>query len=204
MLIIVLNRTYLYLRSRSSLASSALPLLSLMVLSCLLMRHRYNPCLMNQMVLVARCKVMYSHILFNLWHCSVLISRWNWHLWFPSVAKTSRWVPWALQPYKCLTMIFPWALTPNQIPCTLSQESDAMSHVAGYTVAHDVSARDWQLHRNGGQWLIGKTMDTYCPLGPAIVTTSSISGTLLPWLLYQCCVDIVLHTHTLRIQTPIS
>ncbi len=56
------------------------------------------------------------------------------------------------------------------------QESEAMSHVAGYMVAHDVSARDWQLHRNGGQWLIGKTFDTFSPLGPAIVTTPSLSG----------------------------
>ena len=58
------------------------------------------------------------------------------------------------------------------------QESEAMSHVAGFTVAHDVSARDWQLHKNGGQWLIGKTFDTFCPLGPAIVTTASLSGRL--------------------------
>ena len=53
-----------------------------------------------------------------------------------------------------------------------------MSYVAGYTVAHDVSARDWQLKKNGGQWLIGKTFDTFCPLGPAIVTTASLSGKL--------------------------
>ena len=53
-----------------------------------------------------------------------------------------------------------------------------MSHVAGFTVAHDVSARDWQLHKNGGQWLIGKTFDTFCPLGPAIVTRAALSGIL--------------------------
>ena len=41
----------------------------------------------------------------------------------------------------------------------------AMDHVFGYTTAHDVSARDWQLRKNGGQWLIGKTMDGFCPLG---------------------------------------
>lgn len=52
-----------------------------------------------------------------------------------------------------------------------------MSYVAGYTVAHDVSARDWQLQKNGKQWLLGKTFDTFCPLGPALVTTASISGT---------------------------
>ena len=42
------------------------------------------------------------------------------------------------------------------------------------TVAHDVSARDWQLKKNGGQWLLGKTFDNYAPIGPAIVTKGSI------------------------------
>lgn len=51
-----------------------------------------------------------------------------------------------------------------------------MSHVAGFTVAHDVSARDWQMQKNGKQWLLGKTFDTFCPLGPALVTKDSISG----------------------------
>jgi 2-keto-4-pentenoate hydratase/2-oxohepta-3-ene-1,7-dioic acid hydratase in catechol pathway len=53
--------------------------------------------------------------------------------------------------------------------------ADAAKHVVGYTVAHDVSARDWQLKKNGGQWLIGKTFDTYAPIGPAIVTTDGLS-----------------------------
>ena len=51
-----------------------------------------------------------------------------------------------------------------------------MSHVAGYTVANDISARDWQMKKNGKQWLLGKTFDTFCPLGPALVTPSSLSG----------------------------
>lgn len=50
-----------------------------------------------------------------------------------------------------------------------------MAHVAGFTVAHDVSARDWQM-RNGKQWLLGKTFDTFCPLGPALVTKDTIAG----------------------------
>lgn len=54
------------------------------------------------------------------------------------------------------------------------KEKDAMSYVFGFTTAHDVSARDWQLKRNGGQWLIGKTMDNFCPLGPALVTCDEI------------------------------
>lgn len=53
---------------------------------------------------------------------------------------------------------------------------NAMQYVFGYTVANDVSARDWQmfLGKNGGQWLLGKAMDDFCPLGPAIVTTDEI------------------------------
>ncbi|MGH0182912.1 UNVERIFIED_CONTAM: hypothetical protein FKN15_010909 [Acipenser sinensis] len=55
------------------------------------------------------------------------------------------------------------------------KEEEALGHVAGFTVAHDVSARDWQMKRNGKQWLLGKTFDTFCPLGPAIVTTGALS-----------------------------
>jgi len=54
-------------------------------------------------------------------------------------------------------------------------KESAMQHVAGYTVAHDVSARDWQFEKNNGQWLIGKSMDGYCPMGPAIVTPDELS-----------------------------
>jgi len=51
-----------------------------------------------------------------------------------------------------------------------------MCHVAGYTVAHDISARDWQLRKNGGQWLLGKTFDTFCLIAPSIVPPSALSG----------------------------
>lgn len=56
------------------------------------------------------------------------------------------------------------------------QESEAMKYVFGYTVANDLSARDWQLTpgKNGGQWLLGKAMDGFCPLGPAIVTPDEL------------------------------
>jgi 2-keto-4-pentenoate hydratase/2-oxohepta-3-ene-1,7-dioic acid hydratase in catechol pathway len=52
--------------------------------------------------------------------------------------------------------------------------ASALSHVAGYTVAHDVSARDWQLKKNGGQWLLGKACDGFSPIGPAIVTPDEV------------------------------
>ena len=45
-----------------------------------------------------------------------------------------------------------------------------LDYIAGWTIAHDVSARDWQMKRNGGQWLLGKTMDGFAPIGPSIVT----------------------------------
>ena len=53
--------------------------------------------------------------------------------------------------------------------------TDAMNYVFGYTCGHDVSARDWQKGRPGGQWLLGKTFDTFAPTGPCIVTTDELS-----------------------------
>lgn len=50
----------------------------------------------------------------------------------------------------------------------------AMDHVFGYTCGHDVSARDWQKGRPGGQWLLGKTFDTFAPLGPCVVLAREI------------------------------
>ena len=52
--------------------------------------------------------------------------------------------------------------------------ADALSYVLGYTCANDVSARDWQKSGGGGQWCRGKTFDTFCPLGPALVTADEI------------------------------
>lgn len=49
-------------------------------------------------------------------------------------------------------------------------KEDAMDYIFGYTIANDVSGRDWQKKRNGGQWLLGKTFDTFCPLGPIVDT----------------------------------
>lgn len=52
-------------------------------------------------------------------------------------------------------------------------KSDAMSHIFGYTIANDISARDLQF-RHGGQFFKGKSLDTFCPLGPWIVTADEI------------------------------
>lgn len=50
----------------------------------------------------------------------------------------------------------------------------AMEHVAGYCVGHDVSARDWQLKKDGKQWMVGKTFDTFAPVGPVLVTRDEV------------------------------
>ena len=56
--------------------------------------------------------------------------------------------------------------------CRNVKETDSLSYVAGYTAANDVSARDVQL--GDGQWVRGKSLDTFCPLGPAFVTADAI------------------------------
>lgn len=50
---------------------------------------------------------------------------------------------------------------------------EALSHVAGYCLANDVSERDWQIKR-GGQWGKGKSFDGFGPLGPWLVTTDEV------------------------------
>ncbi len=52
-------------------------------------------------------------------------------------------------------------------------EDDAMDHVAGYCVVNDVSERDFQIKRHG-QWVKGKSADTFGPLGPWLVTRDDI------------------------------
>lgn len=54
-------------------------------------------------------------------------------------------------------------------------QTDALDYVLGYTCANDVSARKWQLNGGGGQWIRGKGFDTFCPLGPVLVTADEIS-----------------------------
>ena len=52
--------------------------------------------------------------------------------------------------------------------------SRALSHVAGYTVVNDVSERDYQLNAAGKQWIRGKGCDTFCPVGPWLVTRDEV------------------------------
>ncbi|MCH7961202.1 MAG: fumarylacetoacetate hydrolase family protein, partial [Planctomycetes bacterium] len=53
-------------------------------------------------------------------------------------------------------------------------ENEALSHVLGYCCANDVSARWWQKKGSGGQFCRGKGFDTFCPLGPRLVTAETV------------------------------
>ena len=54
-------------------------------------------------------------------------------------------------------------------------KTDALGHVYGYTIVNDVTARDVQMRHS--QWDLGKSFDTFCPMGPWIVTADELDGT---------------------------
>jgi 2-keto-4-pentenoate hydratase/2-oxohepta-3-ene-1,7-dioic acid hydratase in catechol pathway len=68
-------------------------------------------------------------------------------------------------------------------PAKYVAQGDALSHVAGYCVVHDVSEREFQLEGTG-QWVKGKSADTFGPIGPWLVTTDELKdpGNLHLWL----------------------
>lgn len=53
-------------------------------------------------------------------------------------------------------------------------KADALSHVFGYTIVNDVTARDVQMRH--AQWDLGKSFDTFCPMGPWLVTADELDG----------------------------
>jgi 2-keto-4-pentenoate hydratase/2-oxohepta-3-ene-1,7-dioic acid hydratase in catechol pathway len=57
---------------------------------------------------------------------------------------------------------------------TRVSREQALRYVAGYSIVNDVSERDWQL-KGTGQWVKGKSADTFAPLGPWLVTTEEIA-----------------------------
>jgi 2-keto-4-pentenoate hydratase/2-oxohepta-3-ene-1,7-dioic acid hydratase in catechol pathway len=75
---------------------------------------------------------------------------------------------------------------PNQVDCEAElavvmgktakniSRQDAMDYVFGYTCANDVSARDWQIRKQKTQWTRGKSFDSFCPIGPWLVTKDEI------------------------------
>jgi 2-keto-4-pentenoate hydratase/2-oxohepta-3-ene-1,7-dioic acid hydratase in catechol pathway len=59
-------------------------------------------------------------------------------------------------------------------PASRVSKEDALAYVGGYTCVNDVSARDIQLTDSGKQWVLGKTLDGFCPVGPMLVTSDEI------------------------------
>jgi len=55
-----------------------------------------------------------------------------------------------------------------------STDKQAQEAIFGYTAGNDISARDWQKGKPGKQWLLGKSFDTFAPIGPAIALASAI------------------------------
>jgi len=53
-------------------------------------------------------------------------------------------------------------------------KAQAMSHIYGYTIVNDVTARDVQMRHQ--QWDLGKSFDTFCPMGPWVVTADEFDG----------------------------
>ena len=66
----------------------------------------------------------------------------------------------------------------------LDSPEQAMDHLAGFTIANDVSERTFQLERGGGQWIKGKSCETFNPCGPYLATTDEVDldGGLDLWL----------------------
>ncbi|MFW6353712.1 MAG: fumarylacetoacetate hydrolase family protein [Verrucomicrobiota bacterium] len=59
-------------------------------------------------------------------------------------------------------------------PCRNATRENALHHVLGFTIANDVTARDWQKEWGGGQFCRSKSFDTFCPLGPCLVSPDEI------------------------------
>ena len=69
-------------------------------------------------------------------------------------------------------------------PAKNLSEENALDYVAGYTCTNDISARRWQKHAGAGQWVKGKSFDSFCPCGPVMVTPDEIRD---PQSLDICC-----------------
>jgi 2-keto-4-pentenoate hydratase/2-oxohepta-3-ene-1,7-dioic acid hydratase in catechol pathway len=86
------------------------------------------------------------------------------------VIELPHWLPSTQVDYECELAVVIGKRAKN-VP-----REKATEYVLGYTAANDVSARDWQKEGGGGQWCKGKSFDTFCPLGPCIVTPDEMKN----------------------------
>lgn len=108
-----------------------------------------------------------------------------------NAAKTDEWPIVFTKVPECVVGPQDDVLVPSEISTQIDYEAElavvigkggknitreaAMNHIYGYTVVNDVTARDVQMRH--GQWDMGKSFDTFCPMGPWIVTADELDGT---------------------------
>ena len=108
-----------------------------------------------------------------------------------NAAKTDEWPIVFTKVPECVVGPHDDVLVPSDVSTQIDYEAElavvigkggknitrasAMSHVFGYTVVNDVTARDVQMRH--GQWDMGKSFDTFCPMGPWSVTADEFDGT---------------------------
>lgn len=80
--------------------------------------------------------------------------------------------------------------------CTDVSEADALNYVLGYSVGNDISHRDWQIKRGGGQWGLGKGFNGWAPWGPGIVSSSLIKDP------QNLNIKTVLNGNTVQVRLP--
>ena len=79
---------------------------------------------------------------------------------------------------------------------------DALSHVFGYTVINDVTARD--LQKRHGQWFKGKSLDTFCPMGPVLVTREEIPDPQALAVALRVNGEVRQRSHTSKMIFPVA
>jgi 2-keto-4-pentenoate hydratase/2-oxohepta-3-ene-1,7-dioic acid hydratase in catechol pathway len=82
--------------------------------------------------------------------------------------------------------------------------ASAMEHVFGYCCGNDVTSRDWQKEKPGGQWLLGKSFDTFAPLGPMLVTRDEIPDPHQLDIQFRLNGEIRQHSNTNQLIFPID
>lgn len=80
----------------------------------------------------------------------------------------------------------------------------AMDYVAGYACGHDVSARDWQKGKPGNQWLLGKSFDSFAPLGPELVTADEVGDPGALEIELRLNGEVMQHSNTRQLIFPVD
>jgi 2-keto-4-pentenoate hydratase/2-oxohepta-3-ene-1,7-dioic acid hydratase in catechol pathway len=83
-------------------------------------------------------------------------------------------------------------------------EEHALKHVAAYCCGNDVSARDWQKGKPGGQWLLGKTFDSFAPFGPELVTADEVPDPGSLWIRLRLNGQVMQDSSTSQLIFPVE